>query len=149
MQEDEIAAMPVEVQLDVRWGDLDAFQHVNNTVYFGWFEDARIAYFGATGVLDHMEASRVGPILASTSCRFRRAVTYPDRVTVGARVEVVEADRFLMGYRVVSQATGEVVADGEGLVVMYDYAAGEKAAVPDTIREAIEALENDGFQKSA
>ena len=144
MGDEELSPMPVEVEADVRWGELDAFQHVNNTVYFRWFEDARIAYFRGCGVLEHMEASGVGPILASTSCRFRRAVTYPDRITVGASVDRVEADRFLMRYRVVSEATGQVVADGEGLVVMYDYGADQKAPVPPGIREGIQRLQRVG-----
>ena len=142
MADEKRMSMSVQVEADVRWGELDAFEHVNNTVYFRWFEDARIAYFMACGVLEHLEATGVGPILGSTSCRFRRAVTFPDRVTVGASVERVDEDRFLMRYRVVSHGTGEVVAEGDGLVVMYDYTAGSKAPVPQAIRAGIQRLES-------
>ena len=63
---------PVVIDEQVVWGEMDAFQHVNNTVYFRYFESARIAYFGAVGYLEWMKAEGSGPILASTRCRFRR-----------------------------------------------------------------------------
>ena len=120
---------------------MDAFGHVNNTVYFRHFEHARIGYFERIGFDRHMEETGVGPILASTSCRFRIPLTYPDRVWIGGRVVDLGEDRFKMLYRVVSQKHGAVAAEGEGKIVVYDYRAGEKAPVPEMIREAIETLE--------
>src|SRR5687767_1167703 len=58
-----IAAM-VTVEIPVQWGDMDAFGHVNNTVYFRWFESARIAYFEKIGLNERMRRDRKGPILA-------------------------------------------------------------------------------------
>ena len=139
--EETLNQYPVEVRLRVRWGDMDAFQHVNNTVFFKWFEDARIAYFEASGVLGYRASTRVGPILAASSCRFRRPVTWPDHVRVGARVEDVQEDRFTMGYCAVSEATGEVVATGDGLVVCYDYDGEHKAPLPEPILEGIRRVE--------
>ena len=66
-----LSAYPVITEQAVIWGDMDAFQHVNNTIYFRWFETARIRYFEEIGFLEHLEATGVGPILAETSCRFR------------------------------------------------------------------------------
>ena len=62
---------PVQVRIPVAWGDMDAFNHVNNVVYFKWFESARIAYFEHTESMGVMRAEGIGPILASTSCRYR------------------------------------------------------------------------------
>ena len=77
---------PVSLDVPVAWGDMDAFAHVNNTVYLRWFESARIAYFRAVGVLDRRESDGVGPILARATIDFRKPVTYPDRIVVSARV---------------------------------------------------------------
>ena len=55
-----------------------------------------------------------GPILASTQCRFRRPLAYPDRLRVGARTVDIGDDRFTMQYRIVSRTLGEVAADGGG-----------------------------------
>lgn len=138
---DLLTHYPVSVDVDVRWGDMDAFQHVNNTLYFRYFESARIAYFDALNVAEFIDGTQVGPILASTSCRFRFPVTYPDTLSVGARVSRVGADRFVMDYLVVSQRHEKLAAEGEGLLVTYDYGAGTKARLPDIVRARILELE--------
>ena len=57
---------PVVLNQDIIWGDMDAFGHINNSVYFRYFEDARIAYFDQIGVHEHKKQFGVGPILATT-----------------------------------------------------------------------------------
>lgn len=135
-----LADYPITVEVPVAWGDMDAFGHVNNTVFFRWFETARIAFLGAIDFTAGGDAGGVGPILASTQCRFRRPVAFPDTITVGVRVTSLEDDRFSHAYRVVSHALGEVAAEGEGVVVAYDYGTGRKAAIPDAVRAAIRSL---------
>ena len=136
-----LEGFPVTIEVPVAWGEMDAFGHVNNIVYFRYFESARIAYFERVGFTDEMERSGIGPILASTRCRFRKPLTYPDTIHVGASARNVEDDRFVMVYAIVSQTLGALVADGEGVVVAYDYRAGRKARLPDSVREALAALE--------
>lgn len=135
-----LADFPLTVEIPVAWGDMDAFGHVNNTVFFRWFETARMAFLEAIGFLEGGEGSGVGPILASTSCRFRRPVAFPDTVTAGVRVTSMGRDRFDHGYRVVSRARGEVVGEGAGTVVSYHYGAGHPTPIPDAVRAAIEGL---------
>lgn len=136
----ELAGFPITVDVQVAWGDMDAFAHVNNTVFFRWFESARIAFLAAIEFTAGGPGEGVGPILASTSCRFRRPVAFPDTVTVGVRVASVTEDRFIHEYRVVSEALGAVAAEGEGVVVSYDYGAKSKTPIPAGVRAAIEAL---------
>ena len=142
--DEPLAAFPIVVEIPVSWSDMDFFRHVNNAVYFRWFEDARIAYLERIRFEDDEKQDGVGPILATTQARFRRPVVYPDRVRVGARVTELQEDRFVMEYRVVSERTGEVAAEGGGVVVAYDYRAGRKTAVPAGVRNAIERLEGNG-----
>jgi acyl-CoA thioester hydrolase len=130
----------VVVSVPVAWGDLDAFGHVNNTRYFRWFEDGRIAFFDAVGIGEIKDRSGIGPILASTNCRFRIPLTYPDRVHVGASVSSYEPERFTMDYVVVSEQHGKVAAEGQGQLVAFDYRAGQKSAFPDDLRVRIERL---------
>ena len=82
---------PVVIEIPVRWGDMDAFNHVNNVMYFQYFESARIAYFDRIQVMGHFKDTGIGPILAATQCRFRFPVTYPDTLDVGARVAEISA----------------------------------------------------------
>lgn len=135
-----LAGYPITVDVPVAWGDMDAFGHVNNTVFFRWFETGRIAFLGAIDFTAGGEAGGVGPILASTQCRFRRPVAFPDTITVGVRVTSLDDDRFSHAYRVVSHAIGEVAAEGEGVVVSYDYRSGRKAQIPERVRSAIEEI---------
>lgn len=137
---EQLADYPVVEELPVVWGEMDAFQHVNNTVYFRYFETARLALFMKIGFEEHMKKTGEGPILASTSCRFKRPLTYPDKVSVGTRVINIEKDRFTMLYRVVSHRLEALAADGEGLIVCFNYKSSTKCGLPDPIRARIEAL---------
>ncbi|HEX2189781.1 MAG TPA: thioesterase family protein [Longimicrobiaceae bacterium] len=134
-------AFPVVVTLPVQWGEMDYFRHVNNTVFFRYFESARIAYLERIGFREEGAAEGRGPILASTHARFRRPLTYPDTVRVGARTTELGDDRFTMEYRLVSEAQGAVAAEGGGVLVSFDYAAGRKAPLPAGVRGAIQRLE--------
>lgn len=132
---------PVVVTLPVQWGEMDYFRHVNNTVFFRYFESARIAYLERIGFREEGAAEGTGPILASTHARFRRPLAFPDSVRVGARTTEVGEDRFTMEYRLVSEAQEAVAAEGGGVLVSFDYAAGRKAPLPEGVRRAIERLE--------
>ncbi|MCB9137745.1 MAG: acyl-CoA thioesterase [Caldilineaceae bacterium] len=120
---------------------MDAFQHVNNALYFRYFETGRIAYIEAMGVEDFMTGRSVSPILASICCNFRFPVTYPDTLKMGIRVSELGADRFLMEHRAVSTRHQRLAAEGDGLIVTFDYVAQRKTAMPPSVRDAILALE--------
>lgn len=133
---------PVTVEKTLSWGDMDAFSHVNNTKYFRFFEDARIAYFQTTFINDEMEKTRIGPILKSTSCTFRIPLTFPDTILIGARVIELMNDRFVMKYGLWSHRHQRIAAEGEGVVVCLDYSTGQKAPLPARVVQAIKQLEN-------
>jgi len=132
----------VTVDLPVVWGEMDAFQHVNNVVYFRYFESARIAYFDKVDINESMAKDGIGPILASTQCRFKAPLTYPDNVAVVTRVSEISEDRFTMKYYVKSEKSGRVVAEGEGLVIFYDYKNNCKHSIPKPILDQIKALDS-------
>lgn len=120
---------------------MDAFQHVNNIVYFRYFESARLAYFTAAGGMQQTAESGGGPILASASCRFRMPLTYPDTVSVGARVTDIGSDRFEMEYLLASHNTSKVAAEGQGMIVWFDYARNTKASLPGKLVERLKEIE--------
>ena len=132
---------PVIFETPVAWGEMDSMGHVNNIVYFRYFENARLAYFERVGFLDEMKRSGVGPILATTQCRFKKPLTYPDRIRVGATVKNLREDRFTMLSCIESVALGAIAADGEGLIVAFDYKKNRRTALPDSVRRAILELE--------
>ncbi len=122
---------PVVIRFPLHWGEMDAYQHVNNVAYFRYFETARIAYFAKMGISGPV-IGKVGPILASVSARYLAPLLFPDELHVGTRVVDVQKDRFTMQHAVVSEQQGRLVTTGEGLIVAYDYAKMGKAAMPET-----------------
>lgn len=139
--ENLIKHCPVVIETPVAWGQMDAFRHLNNTAYFRFFESGRIAYFEKLNLLEYMEATGVGPILASTSCRFKIPLTYPDTVYIGTRVPAIDDDRFTMEYFVVSQKHQKVAAEGSGLIVCLNYRDNKKVPIPIELKERIQGLE--------
>jgi acyl-CoA thioester hydrolase len=140
MSHPQLVGFPVVIELDVAWAEMDSFAHVNNVVYFRYFENARVAYLTRVGWFDLMRDG-IGPILKSADAVFRKPVKYPDRLAVGARVVNVGADRVTFEHRVVSETWNDVAAEGEGVVVCYDYRGNRKAPLPEQLVAAIQALE--------
>lgn len=136
----ELAGYPVVVELDVAWGDMDSYAHVNNVVYFRYFEAARIAFLERVGWMRSREETGLGPIAASTWARFRKALAYPDHIWVGARVADLQPDRVTVEHRIVSRGLNAVATEGQVVVVSYDYRNNTKVPIPDAVRDAILAL---------
>ena len=140
-----LRSFPVVAEIPVTWGDMDSFQHVNNVIYFRYFESARIQYFEAVGLMDIVEQLGVGPILGSTSCRYRTPLTYPDTVYVGAKITEMHEKRFAMEYLIVSEQHPETVAEGSGVVICYNYQKNQSTQIPEVVHNAIEKLEGREF----
>jgi acyl-CoA thioester hydrolase len=134
-----LQAFPVTTELRVAWGDMDAFGHVNNVVYFRYFEIVRLRYFERIGF--DLSRRHISPILGSISCRFRLPLKYPDTIVCGARVSEIGADRFTVDYAIFSREHQRLAAEGQSIVVAYDYAAAHKAALPAVLVRAIQDLE--------
>src|SRR5947208_12755253 len=109
-----LAGFPVVVELPVVWGEMDSYRHVNNAVYFRYFESARLEYFRRLDWFEYEKQTGVGPILQSTQARFRKPLTYPDTISVTARVSKIETDRFTLEHLVVSRKLNAVAAEGHG-----------------------------------
>jgi acyl-CoA thioester hydrolase len=139
--EEFLRGFPVVVQSPVAWGEMDALGHVNNIVYFRYFESARVAYLTKINFIDPGQNNGIAAILASTQCDFRKALAYPDTVSIGARVVEIGNDRFVMEYRLVSQRLQKIAAEGKGVVVAYNYREKRKAELPEKTRKNIQEIE--------
>nr|KXH72728.1 MAG: hypothetical protein AM325_01510 [Candidatus Thorarchaeota archaeon SMTZ1-45] len=130
-----------KVEIPIAWGDMDAFNHVNNTRFFRYFETARIRYFEKVGFIETMEKHSIGPILANISAKFIKPLFYPDIVTVGTRVTSIEPTQFVMEYIIESHSKG-IAAIGESKIVVYDYKSSEITTLPDTVRTRIREIDS-------
>ena len=137
MKETLLKGFPVIIEIPLAWGEMDAFRHLNNVAYFRYLESSRIAYFDRINYWEFMERTGIGPILAKTRCRYRVPLTYPDMVLVGATVSEIGEDRFTMKHIVVSQRLSKVAAEGDGVLVTYDYRKNKKVPIPVELRQNI------------
>jgi len=142
---DALAEFPIVITLPIQWGDQDAFGHVNNTIAIRWFESARIAYLGGSGMEDLLSRAGLGPILASITCHYRLRLKYPDTVQVEARVTRIGNSSMTIEHAVYSQQQEAIAADGDTVVVVFDYAANTPRRVPDDVCAAVEKLEGRSY----
>jgi acyl-CoA thioester hydrolase len=126
-------------EITTRWHDNDPFRHVNNVVYFAYFDTA-VTYFEITaGVVDLLE----GPIhcvVAEVMCRYHKPVAFPDRVTVGVRVK--ELGRSSVRYEVAVFRNDDDLAAAEGhfVHVFVDAATERPLAIPEETRRKLLAI---------
>ncbi len=127
--------------LDVRWGDMDSYGHVNNAAYFTYCESARMAYFDTVDLdLARAEPDH-GPALAQATCNFRQQVHYPAQLDVGARTTRLGTKSFNLAYEIFRRDTDEVVCDGDSVVVWVDYSKGQAITIPDLLRANLSKLD--------
>lgn len=137
----ELAGFPAIVALPIQWGDQDAFGHVNNTIPFRWFESSRVVYLEQSGLSHMMSGQGIGPIVASVKCNFRRQMNYPDTVHVGAKLVRMGGSSIVIEHRVFSEKLTALAADGESVVVAFDYQKQRPVRIPEAMRNAIQRLE--------
>ncbi len=119
----------------VRWGDMDALGHVNNTLYLQYLESARIKYFEGVGWgMDRFAAEGRAPIVVSQTFQYRRLVTYPADLEVGVRCGEVRQRSFILEYGVFRLRTDELVGNGSTVMAWTDLAAGRAVELPEEIR---------------
>ncbi len=138
----ELEPARVVLELPVLWGNQDAFGHVNNTVYFLWYESARILYLEEAELQPLMDERQLGPILAAIDCNYRRQVNYPDRVLISARVTEMGRSSMKMAHVVYSTEQKSIVADGTSTVVVFDYAINRPKRIFPKLRQRIAAFDN-------
>ncbi len=130
----------------VQWADMDMFGHVNNTVYFRWFESARVEYMRRLGLGQMHGESDHGPIVAHVDCNFRRQLEFPDTVRIGSRVSRIGRSSFTVEHAIWSTKQKlALAADGTSIVVLFDYKSQKPIRIPDEVRSLIERLEGKQF----
>lgn len=123
---------PFRIRIDVEWRDLDAAGHVNNAVYLSYMETARVrAYFALTG---GQAAKDLDIILARATVDFRSPATLGETIEVEVRPGRVGETSFVLAYTLRDAASGRIVAEGESVLVSFDYARQTKRPVPDALR---------------
>ena len=128
----------------VRFGDLDAMQHMNNVEFLRFFETARIDYLMGV-VPEHHPGSRqqFGFIFAECHIAYRSPVLFDEEVTIGCAIADVRRSSFRVTFEM--HVAGRLAADGYGVLVGFDYDAQRAARLPEGLKGRMEAeAEADG-----
>ena len=125
-------------EIEVRWGDLDAFNHVNNTLFLRYIEEARIRFFTRLGI--GLDAGDSGPVVVHVDCSFRRAITYPARVRVSVDAYRASERRLVMRHDVTgADDDGVLYAEAEVTLVWVDGRSGRAVPLPAAVTRALPA----------
>lgn len=123
------------VVISVRWGDMDAFNHVNNAQYLRYLEEARVQWLAS---IPGMSLSGpISPVLVASNVNYRRAIEWPNEIAVELFIEKVGGSSVTMGHRMLSAADSTVLySDGNVVMVWVDTQTGKSVPVPETIKAA-------------
>ena len=123
-------------RIPIRWGDMDAMGHVNNTVYFRYMEQARISWFGALVPAGEAWQS-TGIVIANAICNYRRPITYPGTVEVKLYVGPPGGSSVPTYYELRVGDDAVPYADGEAVVVFIDLKLQKPSRMPEDIRQRL------------
>jgi acyl-CoA thioester hydrolase len=122
--------------IPIRWGDMDAMGHVNNTVYFRYMEQARIRWF-ASLVPENEAWKSTGIVIVNASCNYKRPITYPGTVQVQVQVGPPGGSSVPTFYELRVDADPVPYADGAAVVVFVDMKTQKPTPIPDGIRDLL------------
>ncbi|MFX1277982.1 MAG: acyl-CoA thioesterase [Promethearchaeota archaeon] len=128
---------PVVMEIPVRWGDMDARGHVNNTIYYRYFESTRIALFQYFDIYEEPTEVHVGPILSFQSCYYKAPLVYPDTVLVGAKIIGIEGSKIIIKHLLFSKKLNRIAAEGEAHIIWYNYEEKKKVNISDELKSSL------------
>lgn len=123
-----------EIEMPVRWGDLDAYGHMNNTVFLRCFEEARVRFFN--GMDFYVDGVNDGPILLSANVNFLREVNYPNTLKIESGVGEIGRTSFSIFHRMIGE-DGLLYAEGSTRIVWINFREKKSIPVPDKIKALV------------
>jgi acyl-CoA thioester hydrolase len=124
--------------ITTRWLDNDMYGHVNNVVYYLWFDTAVNGFLVERGLLDPVGGDSIG-LVAETGCRYHASVSFPDQVEAG--LGLTRLGNSSVEYRIAIFRAGEAIAAAEGrfVHVYVDRGTRRPVPVPEAVRKALAA----------
>ena len=134
--EKTVTAPFFRMPLELRWSDLDAFDHVNNARYLTFLEEARIRWFDSIG--EAWVTDEFAPVVASVQLNYRMPIPYPAEVMIELYSDRIGTSSVTIGHRIVSADGKTLYNDGHVIAVWIDRKTGKARALPDSIRKVVE-----------
>jgi acyl-CoA thioester hydrolase len=137
------ARYPHFLVIPTRWMDNDVYGHVNNVVYYSYFDTVINAYLVRAGGLD-IQGSPVVGVCAESTCRYRAPLAFPEPVSAGLRVGRLGRTSVRYEIGLFKEGEDEAAAEGHFVHVFVERAAMTPVPIPETIRTALEKLDVEG-----
>jgi acyl-CoA thioester hydrolase len=133
------AAYKVWREVPTRWSDNDLYGHVNNALYYSWFDTAVNAWLTEAGLLDLQGVGPIG-LVVETGCRYARPLAFPEPVEVGLAVEQLGTSSVRYRLGVFAEGAEEAAAEGHFVHVYVDRETRRPVALPEEWRERLASL---------
>lgn len=131
---------PLKISIEVAWTDMDAYAHVNNSVYFKYFDQGRMKYFDAIDFQTLFPNLNIAAVLNMANCHFITQLKYPDIITLGTRVKELTIEKLTMEQFITSPKTG-LVAFGLSELTLFDFETQKSINISEELIIAIQRLE--------
>lgn len=126
--------------ITTRWMDNDVYGHVNNVVYYSYFDTAVNGYLIEASGTDIRQLPQIG-LVVETGCRYFKPLSFPDALEVGIAVERLGGSSIVYRVGIFVAGENEAAAAGRFVHVYVDAVKRSSVPVPDTIRRAVAALQ--------
>jgi acyl-CoA thioester hydrolase len=126
-------------EIGTRWSDNDAYGHINNIIYYSWFDTAVNAWLIEQGLLDIEAGDPIGLVI-ETGCRYARPLAYPEPVEVGLAVEAVGKSSVRYRIGIFAKNSSEPAAEGFFVHVYVGRESRRPVEIPAAWRERFEAI---------
>lgn len=131
--------------IPIRWGDMDAYRHVNNTVYFRYMEQVRVEFMESLGY--PISPKGRAPVIINASCTFLRSLSYPGIVEVKMFLGVPGNSSIPSSYEIRLQGQDNLYATGDAKIVWTEMASGKSVPIPDPLRALLSNIEEKSEEK--
>jgi acyl-CoA thioester hydrolase len=133
------SAYPVWREIPTRWADNDAYGHINNTVYYAWFDTAVNSWLIEAGLLDIETGDPIG-LVVETGCRYAAPLAYPEPVEIGLGVERLGSSSVTYRLAVFAKGADDAAAEGHFTHVYVGREDRRPAELPAAWRTKLEAI---------
>ncbi|MBE1162654.1 acyl-CoA thioesterase [Dyella acidiphila] len=131
----DAAVLLYTASIGVRWRDLDAFNHVNNSSYLTFLEEARLQWLQQ--LKGEWMNERAAPVMAASQLNYRRPIAWPAQLRVELHCARLGNSSMTVAHRIVDAADGGTLyCDGHVVMVWMDPLSGKSVALPPVVREA-------------
>ncbi len=125
------------VTLPIRWGEMDAFGHLNNVNYFRLLEEARIQWLHELDC--DLQGQQIGPVVISVGCDFLKPVIYPASIEISTRIETIGRSSIEVSHQLhIANSQRPLCGTAKVKMVWVDYAAEHSVPLPEPLKTRLQ-----------